>query len=207
MKKQRLLAMLSAICLTLSPVARAQDQEAKPCGRDEQTANEIAGSEFVAIRPQIISSATLDLGILGLEPAGSVTAAPPVRQRFSLPNTFGFPVTLSRPKFTADAARDFRLPVEPQLRTPSGKKSKAGGLIIGLIGLGLAGGGAYLAATSKPVEHFVPSLTTCTGVFPNQRCMTTPRRGIGPSINAGRYAGFGLIALGMGVAVAGFGKM
>ncbi|MCI0422145.1 MAG: hypothetical protein L0312_23440, partial [Acidobacteria bacterium] len=62
-------------------------------------------------------------------------------------------------------------------------------------------------ATSKPLEIFAPPLTTCTGVFPNQRCTTIPRKKIVTGPNAGRYAGFGLIVLGMGVAVAGFGKM
>jgi len=211
MKTRRLLATITAICLLLSPVlapvARAQDQAPKLRDREEQPENGIAGSEFVAIKPQIISSAALDLGILRLEPAVGADAAPSIRQGFSLPNTFGFPATLSRPKFSADAVRDFRLPVEPQPQTSSGKKSKAGGLIIGLIGLGLVGGGAYLGATSKPLEIFAPPLTTCTGVFPNQRCTTIPRKKIVTGPNAGRYAGVGLITLGIGVAVAGFRKM
>jgi hypothetical protein len=195
------------VSTVLAPVARAQDQAPKLRDREEQPANEIAGSELGAIKPQIISSAALDLGILRLESAEGANAAPSIRQSLSLLNTSGFPSTLTRPRFSPDAIKDFRLPVEPQPQTSSGKKSKAGGLIIGLIGLGLIGGGAYLAATSKPVEHFIPAMTTCTGVFPNQRCFTTPRRSLGKTINGGRYGGFGLIVLGMGVAVAGFGKM
>jgi hypothetical protein len=207
MKNQRLLATLSAICLLLStvlaPVARAQDQAPKLRDREEHSANEIAGSEFVAIKPQIISSATLDLGILRMESTGGVAATPSVRQSLPLLNMPGFVGTLSRPGFPTGAVRDFRL---PQPQTPSGKKSKAGGLAQGLFGLALAGGGWYLAAKSEPHEIVTPGFTFCTGAMGNGCVKTLPRR-TKTGVNLGMFAGIGLVGFGVGVAIAGFRRM
>jgi len=210
MKNRRFLAKITAICFLVStllaPVARAQDQAPKPRDREEQPANEIAGSGFVAIKPQIVSSAALDLGILRLESAGDVDTATSVRQSLSLLNTSGFPSTLTRPRFSREAIRDFRLPVEPQPQTPSGKKSKAGGLALGLFGLAIAGAGGYLGAKSKPYEIVTPGLP-CNGLTPNGQCLEIPTKRIKTGANPGMWMGIGLVGLGLGVAVAGFRRM
>jgi hypothetical protein len=187
-------------------------QAQEPRVQEAQSEKEVVVDGSEADIPEAVPSSAVNLlaqrlGSVEVEAAVPVVRPGSKHNGVGSLNTSKYLNPLYRPDLSAFSLGDFRLPVVPQPQTSSRKKSKAGGLIIGLIGLGLIGGGAYLAATSKPVEHFIPAMTTCTGVFPNQRCFTTPRRSLGKTINGGRYGGFGLIVLGMGVAVAGFGKM
>jgi len=207
---RRMLAYLLAgtlIGVEFPSQIQAQDSRAP----EAQSAKESTENKFVAVRSQIVSSPAIDLGILRLEAVGVEAADSSVRpvnenNRAAFLNNSKYLSALYRPRFSADAMKDFRLPVEPQPQPPSGKKSKAAGLVQGLFGLALAGGGWYWAAKSEPYEIVTPGFTYCTGIMANGCVKTSPRR-TKTGVNLGMYAGIGLVGFGVGVAIAGFRRM
>jgi hypothetical protein len=182
----------------LVPVTQAQALPA----RETPAAPENTGQAAETAKPTLISVLMADSEQWS-ELVKDAAPSSPESNRETLLATLKSLNALARSQFSTIAMNELGQTVVPQPQTTPGNKSKAGGLVMGFIGLALIGGGAYLAVNAKPMESVLPPSSSCIGNPP--RCTSIPgsrvRLGVNPAM---RYGGVAVAGLGFWLAVAGF---